>query len=813
MAAAMSHKSKRFKWTEQMNDDLLQCKRKAKELISSQNPPRNENGKKKGYIEVMKQLWDDKGYGQLGLKSYNLRNQAAKLEKMPEYAEESNIVDTSGNAIGETNTESRQDTVNISNMEENYEGENQNTSEQPSQNANFMVSNSDLHTISMGENLAAKCSHATHENGQNEIISPQIKPHLPDFDVLPSEVKDKMWGDISYASFFDVVNGIYNEIVHFRRNIFNIPSGRAGKNYIEELTFWIKQFNSNSDLNPIALKAFMVLPSLILQKPSATSKSKDHSAAILRRLALWKQGDLVALMKEVKFIQGKFANSKKARSVEDISKVFARLVLQGKVSAAIKLLDKESSSGLLSLSPEVLESLKEKHPLAAEIEDESLLHGPIDHIPPNVFDLIGEEIIYNAAMKTKGSAGPSGMDAELYRRILCSKNFKTEGKILREELAILTRNLLKTSYHPSLLEGYTSCRLIPLDKNPGIRPIGVGEILRRIIGKTVTTFLKMEIQEAAGPLQVSAGHSAGAEAAIHAMSQSLRIQTPEVKQVWLADDSVGGKKLVPLYDWYKQLTLEGTKYGYFVNGSKSWLIVKSELLAEEAKKVFGEEVNVTTEGHGHLGAVIGSKDYKDQYCDDKSYKSKFTYFMRTIESFEEYVDPIHEAIDDLFLPTLFVQVEPLPGELRQLFTLTPAQGGLGIPDLRIDAPQQYAASTSMTTSHVESIVTQRPFKTKGDVSTEDRKIYHQSLKTASVKTRMETIDSSLSNELMRLVNQSRDKGASSWLNAISLEEQDLAMNKQEFRDSLRLRGSRRPSKNANDFIDDFNVNANAAEIF
>ena len=68
---------------------------------------------------MMKQLWDDKGYGQLGLKSYNLRNQAAKLEKMPEYAEESNIVDTSGNATGETNTESRQDTVNISNMEEN----------------------------------------------------------------------------------------------------------------------------------------------------------------------------------------------------------------------------------------------------------------------------------------------------------------------------------------------------------------------------------------------------------------------------------------------------------------------------------------------------------------------------------------------------------------------------------------------------------------------------------------------------------------------------------------------------------------------
>ena len=79
------------------------------------------------------------------------------------------------------------------------------------------------------------------------------------------------------------INGVYDEIVHFRRNIFNVLSGRTLKAFIEELTFWIKQFNSNSDLNSVALKAFMVLPTLILQKPSATSKSKEHCAAIERR--------------------------------------------------------------------------------------------------------------------------------------------------------------------------------------------------------------------------------------------------------------------------------------------------------------------------------------------------------------------------------------------------------------------------------------------------------------------------------------------------------------------------------------------------
>ena len=76
--------------------------------------------------------------------------------------------------------------------------------------------------------------------------------------------------------------------------------------------------------------------------------------------------------------------------------------------------------------PDVLQGLQDKHPEAADIAEESLLHGPIDYTPPNVYDLIDEESIYNSASKTKGSAGPSGMDAELYKRILCSKNFKPD---------------------------------------------------------------------------------------------------------------------------------------------------------------------------------------------------------------------------------------------------------------------------------------------------------------------------------------------------------------------------------------------------
>ena len=52
---------------------------------------------------------------------------------------------------------------------------------------------------------------------------------------------------------------------------------------------------------------------------------------------------------------------------------------------------------------------------------------------------------------------------------------------------------------------------------------------------------------------------------------------------------------------------------------------------------------------------------------------------------------------------------------------------------------------------------------------------------------MESIDFTLPSDLLRSVNQSRDKGASSWLTAVPFVDQGLVLNKQEFRDFLRLR--------------------------
>ena len=71
----------RIRWSEQMNSDLLECKRQALLLAKSENPPVKDNGRLKGYVELMKELWDQMGHEDMGFTKQNLRDQAARLEK------------------------------------------------------------------------------------------------------------------------------------------------------------------------------------------------------------------------------------------------------------------------------------------------------------------------------------------------------------------------------------------------------------------------------------------------------------------------------------------------------------------------------------------------------------------------------------------------------------------------------------------------------------------------------------------------------------------------------------------------------------
>ena len=106
------------------------------------------------------------------------------------------------------------------------------------------------------------------------------------------------------------------------------------------------------------------------------------------------------------------------------------------------------------------------------------------------------------------------------------------SKDLCNALAALTHCLCTEFVDPSSIAAFFACRLIPL-KNPGVRPIGVCEAVRRIIGKVVISTLQSEIQSVAGVMQLCAGQKAGCEAAIHSMRSVFA--NPDTDGVLLVD--------------------------------------------------------------------------------------------------------------------------------------------------------------------------------------------------------------------------------------------------------------------------------------
>ena len=77
------------------------------------------------------------------------------------------------------------------------------------------------------------------------------------------------------------------------------------------------------------------------------------------------------------------------------------------------------------------------------------------------------------------------------------------------------------------MESLVACRLIPLNRNPGLRPIGVGEVLKRISRKVVMMISKQDVMKKTGSLQVCAEQEPGVEVATHAVHDIFKDHTTE----------------------------------------------------------------------------------------------------------------------------------------------------------------------------------------------------------------------------------------------------------------------------------------------
>ena len=190
-------------------------------------------------------------------------------------------------------------------------------------------------------------------------------------------------------------------------------------------------------------------------------------------------------------------------TISKISIKFRLLMSKCNVNGALKLLTNNMSNGILPLTDATFQLLKQKHPESREPPPGLLIEGPIRKIHPVVYDDIDEFLILKAATLTKGGSGPSVFDADGWRRILTSREFGASSSDLRKTFTQFIKRLcIEELEATTSLEAFTACSSIPLDKKPGLRAIGVGEVLRRIAGKLIMMIFKKDITDAAGPLQL-----------------------------------------------------------------------------------------------------------------------------------------------------------------------------------------------------------------------------------------------------------------------------------------------------------------------
>ncbi|XP_065918834.1 uncharacterized protein [Dysidea avara] len=414
----------------------------------------------------------------------------------------------------------------------------------------------------------------TSNNSNDILLNNSSGVDLPDFQ--PVVQPNFQWGDLDGSCFISELDKVYLEVIHWKKNSFAVPRGSAGKAFVLELARLFRAVGEGSSLESVALKEIVVVCILLLQKPSRTSKDKDHTLLLEQRLKQWKDGNLLELVTEGGAIQGRLKSHLPKLSEAQLVRNFSKLMFEGKTKAALRLVSGYQRGGVLNLD-EIADSaspghcvrdvLRAKHPPAQPLDPKCLLQHWADppSVHPVIFSSLNAAVIRSAALRTSGAAGPSGIDARGWRR-LC------------------------TSFHSAsdLLSPFLVCRLIALDKNPGVRPIGVCEVMRRIVAKAVLVILRDDIQEAAGSHQLCAGQLSGAEAAVHAVRKVFEEGSTEAVLLVDASNAFNSlNRLVALHN-IRQLCPPLSTILINIYRSPASLLVSGEVILSEEGTTQGD---------------------------------------------------------------------------------------------------------------------------------------------------------------------------------------------------------------------------------
>ena len=97
-----------------------------------------------------------------------------------------------------------------------------------------------------------------------------------------------------------------------------------------------RKFQRRYTYHCIAMKAFMILPAIVLQKSSSKIKSSEYSDLLNKSMGCWRDHDFTSLIRQARTIQSQVNKKIYRKKKPDTARVFVNLMFEGKVSVAIR---------------------------------------------------------------------------------------------------------------------------------------------------------------------------------------------------------------------------------------------------------------------------------------------------------------------------------------------------------------------------------------------------------------------------------------------------------------------------------------------
>ena len=124
-------------------------------------------------------------------------------------------------------------------------------------------------------------------------------------------------------------------------------------------------------------------------------------------------------------------------------------MLVGKVKQALSYINNSSDvSGVHDSTAEILQILKEKHPTAQPASQDVLLSTVSPSPQPVIFENITPELVQKSSMSLNGSGGPTLIDSDAWKHILCCKSYARESLSLAEAIANTAKRVCTENIHP-----------------------------------------------------------------------------------------------------------------------------------------------------------------------------------------------------------------------------------------------------------------------------------------------------------------------------------------------------------------------------